>query len=179
MGKNKKRFYIVVLLVVLFIAAGYLIYVTYIKPISLVKRPVPVKELVTLYYYNPDTDTLEPEQREITATNDLLNKCRNIISELEKASHKGLVTPIPAGVRINDAMLQSNGVLLLDLNGELISKTPEGSSAEITAIYSIVNSLAKNIDGVKAVQITVNGKRIQTLETHIETDQPIVPDYSK
>lgn len=178
MTKKSKKYYLAISLSVLFIVFGYVIYVTYIKPFTTVKKPIIGKEFITIYYYNPDTDTLVPEQREVSRITDLLNRCRKIISELEQPSTKGFVSPIPIGVKINSAKLQS-GILYLDLNNELIEKTPEGSSTEITAIYSIVNSLAKNIEGINAVEITIKGKLLQTLKTHIEIDQPIVPDYTK
>ncbi len=179
MSKKTYQKYIIGVLAILFIVAGYMIYITYIKPIPITVKPLPAKELVTLYFYNPDTDTLEPEQRTIVQTTGVLETCSAIIGELERGSNIGLTTPIPVDVKVNDASLQSNGILFIDLSKNLISETPEGSSAEITAIYSIVNSIAKNINGVKAVQITIDGKLLQTLETHIEIDQPIVPDYTK
>ena len=180
MSKKTRQSVIIAGLVVLIIAAGAAIYVTYIKPISIsVLQPLPQKKVITLYFYNPDTDTLKPEQRAVVPAATVTDTCRTIIAELELGSHTGLTTPIPANVAVNDANIRPDGTLFLDLNQALVAGTPEGSSAEITALYSIVNSLAKNISGVKAVQITINGKLFQTLETHIEIDQPIVPDYSK
>jgi spore germination protein GerM len=179
MSKKTYQKYIIGVLVILFVLAGYIIYITYIKPIPITVKPLPAKEFVTLYFYNPDTDTLKPEQRTIVQTTGVLETCSVIIGELERGSNTGLTTPIPVDVKVNDASLQPNGILFIDLSKNLISETPEGSSAEITAIYSIVNSIAKNINGVKAVQITIDGKLLQTLETHIEIDQPIIPDYTK
>lgn len=167
---------IAALLVIAVLAGGYLLYRVITKPVL---KPVPAKELITLYFYNPDTDTLKPEQRTVAATTGVLDKCRTIVSELEHGSIAGLESPIPHDVKVNNATLQPNGILNLDLTGNLVMETPEGSSAEIAAIYAIVNSIAKNIKGVKAVQLTIDGKTLQTLETHIEIDRPIVPDYTK
>lgn len=179
MSNKKYKGYIIGIFIVLFALLGYIIYITYIKPISIVVKPLPATETITLYFYDPDTDTLKPEEREVVKENDLLDKCKEIITELEHGSKIGLVTPIPANVKVNGVRMQSDGVLLLDMSKELISQTPEGSSTEITALYAIVNSIAKNVDNVKAVQIVIDGKLIKTFGTHIEIDQPIVPDYTK
>ncbi len=180
MSKKRRQNYVIAGLVILIIVAGYTIYVTYIKPVTItVTPPVRAKQMVTLYFYNPGTDTLKPEQREIIRAATLTGTCREIMAGLEQGSSTGLTTPVPAGVSVNNAQLQSDGTLLLDVNKALVTGTPEGSSAEITALYSIVNSMAKNITGVNAVQITIDGKLLQTLETHIEIDQPLVPDYTK
>jgi len=179
MSSKKRYSYFIGLFIVLIVVLGYIIYITYIKPISITVKPVPEMETITLYFYNPDTDTLKPEQRQVVKVDDLLGKCREIIDELEHGSKTGLVTPIPVTVKVNSVKMQSDGVLHLDLSKELVSQTPEGSSTEITALYAIVNSIAKNIDRVKAVQITIDGRLLQTLETHIEIDQPIIPDYTK
>ncbi len=173
--KGYRNFILILLAAIIIIAAGYVIYKAYIKPI----KPLPFKQVVTLYFYNPDTDTLKPEQRTVVPAAALLEKCRAIVAELERGSGTGLTAPIPADVKVNNATLQPNGILNLDLTKNLVMETPEGSSAEITAIYAIVNSIARNIDQVKAVQLTIDGKRLETLKMHIEIDQPIVPDYTK
>ncbi len=179
MSKKTSHPFIIGVLAVLIIAAGYIIYLTYIRPVPITLHPLPGKKFITLYFYNPDTDTLKPEQRTIVQTAGVLETCRAIIGELEHGSNTGLTTPIPNDVKVNSASLQPNGILSMDLSENLVRETPEGSSAEITAIYAIVNSIARNMDGVKSVQITIDGKLLQTLETHIEIDQPIIPDYTK
>ncbi len=142
-------------------------------------KPVPAQRIVTLYFYSPDTDTLKPEQRMVTTSMDTLDTCRTIVSELGRGSMTGLSRPIPPDVQVNSASWQDNGVLLLDLSDNLVRETPEGSSAEITAVYAIVDSIARNIPGVNAVRLTIGGKSPETLGTHIEIDQPIAPDYTK
>ncbi len=179
MNKKKNQKYIIAVLSILIVLSGYVIYITYIRPVPITVKPLPAKEFITLYFYNPDTDSLKPEQRTIVKTAGVLGTCRVIIGELEHGSNTGLTTPIPENVKVNNANLRSDGTLFLDLNKKLVYGTPEGSSAEITAIYAIVNSIARNMNGVKAVQITIDGKLLQTLETHIEIDQPILPDYTK
>ncbi len=180
MKTNKNKAYIIILLIAA-LGAVYIVYRSYTRPeLPRVKiKPIPSQELITLYFYDPNTDTLKPEQRMVLTTTDILYKCRMIISELERGSMTGLTTPIPTDVKVNNANWQGQGVLHIDLSDNIISETPEGSSAEITTIYAIVNSLAKNINGLNAVQITINGKRLETLKTHIDIAQPIFPDYTK
>lgn len=179
MSKKVYKKYVIALAVLAIVSAGYIFYKYCVKPVQISVKPLPHKKLLTVYFYNPGTDTLKPEQRHVAPATDLLGMCREIIGELEHGSHTGLTTPIPEDTKVNAASLQHDGVLSIDLSGNIISETPEGSSAELTAIYAIVNSIAQNIDGVKAVLLTIDGKRLETLETHIEIDEPIVPDYTK
>ncbi len=179
MSNKAYKKYVIALAVLAIVSAGYSIYKSYIKPLKISVKPVPHKKLITVFFYNPVTDTLKPEQRHVVPAADLLGMCREIIGELERGSHTGLTIPIPADTKVNAAILRHDGVVSIDLSGNIISETPEGSSAELTAIYAIVNSIAQNVDGVKAVLLTIDGKRLETLETHIEIDEPIVPDYTK
>jgi len=178
---NKKHYnrFMIAFFAAVIIIVGYILYNFYTKPVLLPVKPVSAKELITLYFYNPKTDTLNPEQRIVASTTNIPDKSKMIIAELEHGSMTGLSIPIPSDVKVNSVSREANGIISIDFSKNLVRETAEGSSAEITAIYSIVNSIAKNINGVKAVLITVNGKRLRTLKTHIEIDQPIIPDYTK
>ena len=49
---------------------------------------------------------------------------------------------------------------------------PGGSSSEMLTVYSIVNTLVFNIDGIKKVQILIEGQTIDTIAGHMDCRQP-------
>lgn len=178
---NKRHNITITLIGLLLLVAigAYVVHRLYTRPVLPPVKPVSAERIVTLYFYDPDTDTLKSEQRMVASSTDIVDTCRTIVSELERGSMTGLSRPIPPDVKVNRASWRNNGVLVIDLSDNLVKETPEGSSAEISAVYAIVDSIAKNIGGVNAVQLTVDGRSLETLETHIEIDQPIAPDYTK
>ena len=52
-----------------------------------------------------------------------------------------------------------------------------GSSAEMLAVYSIVNTIAANFPNIQKVKITVEGNSGVVLN-HLDLSEALVPDYS-
>ena len=75
--------------------------------------------------------------------------------------------------------VQVNGDLAqIDLGEEMIQGLPGGSNAEMTAVYSIVDSIAVNFPGIKQVKLLVGGKTVETLKGHLDLRGPLAPDFS-
>jgi len=73
--------------------------------------------------------------------------------------------------------LQGN-LARVDLSQELVAALPAGSSSELLAAYSIVNSLCFNFPQVQRVLLTVEGHPAETLKGHLDLRAPLAPDYS-
>ncbi len=59
-----------------------------------------------------------------------------------------------------------------------MEKYSYGSSSEMSAVYTLVNTLAFNFKTVKKVALLVEGGERETLGGHIDLSKPFVPQYS-
>lgn len=90
----------------------------------------------------------------------------------------GLVRPL-AGVESLHVDLSGDGTLYVDLLPAADATKPQlGSSEELTAIYSLVNTFALNVPDVKTVVLLWNGTQPPTLAGHIDTGVPLTADRS-
>jgi spore germination protein GerM len=70
-----------------------------------------------------------------------------------------------------------SGVAYVDFSKDIVEKHLSGSSAEISTIYSVVNSLAYNFDSIKRVFILIEGREKETLGGHISLSKAFLPLY--
>jgi spore germination protein GerM len=132
---------------------------------------------VTLFFLSEDDDLLHKETREIPAGPSTADEAERVIAELVKGSFKGLLSPLPPETRVRQVFVSKEGVAYVDLSREAADKFAYGSSSELGAVYSIVNSLAYNFKSVKRVTILVEGAERETLGGHIDISRPIAPDF--
>jgi len=84
---------------------------------------------------------------------------------------------LPPNTRILGVQLKGD-LVQLDFGPELQEGLPEGSSAEMTAVYSIVDTVVTNFPQVKKVQILVNGAAPESLKGHLDLRAPLAADYT-
>jgi spore germination protein GerM len=138
--------------------------------------PVQTKKIVLFYLSESDT-LLHPEEREIAASSSIVRQARQAIEELIKGSKKGYISPFPPETKLRELFLTRDGVAYVDFSEEIVEKHLSGSSAEISTIFSIVNSLAYNFQTIKKVFILVEGQERETLGGHINLSRPFLPLY--
>jgi len=116
------------------------------------------KELyVSLYFYNADGTYLEKETRKVNAaSNETLEKY--VIEELIKGpSQKGLSATLSADSKLISVQTKDS-ICFVNFSSDFVSKNTGGSTQEMGAIYSIVNSLTE-LDDVEKVQFLIDGKK--------------------
>ena len=84
---------------------------------------------------------------------------------------KDAISMIPKGTKLRSVQVK-NGVAYVDFSGELVKKFGGGSAGEIMLVGSIVNTLTE-FPEVKAVQILVEGKNVETIAGHMDTSEPL------
>ena len=143
---------------------------------SLEKTHPPKTEsiIVNLYFSTEEGPYLKTEKRRIKKGG-LETEAADAVRALLEGPKENLVSAIPTGTRLN-ALKVSDSVAFVDLSSEVVKNHPGGSSGEIETIYSIVNTLALNFQGIKEVQILVDGKKEETLAGHIDISFPLKPD---
>ena len=137
------------------------------------KEPV----VIVLFFPSEHDGLLHREEREIIPESSLAHQAKRIILELLSGSRLGFLSPIPPETRLRELYITNDGVAYVDFSRELMDKHLSGSSAEMTTIFSIVNSLSYNLKPVQKVFILVDGGEKKTLGGHIDLTNPFEPIY--
>jgi len=130
-----------------------------------------------LFFLSEEDSWLHKEEREISIGTTLEHQIERIIEELIRGSEKGLLSPIPTETKIRGIYITKKGVVYVDFSPEFQKDHSSGSSAEISSIFSIVNSIAYNFQSIKKVFILINGTEQETLAGHIDLRRPFLPRY--
>jgi len=131
--------------------------------------------------YFPGSDgLLYPETRELHAADDPQQRLRALLAAvLAGPEDTALQPPLPHGVEIDAAFLGTDGVAYLALRSADHPAPPSaGSQYEMTSIYSLVDSIALNVDGAKRVVLLWNGSQLESFGGHLDTSRPLEPDTS-
>lgn len=133
---------------------------------------------VIIFLPSPENEFLHPEERKILKTPSLSNQVKQVILEIVKGSEKGNLSPIPPQTKIREVYIHKDGTAYIDLTYDFISGNSGGSSSEIEAIYTIVNSITFNFPFIKRVHFLVDGMERETLKGHLRLDRSFLPNYS-
>lgn len=156
-----------------------------IRPSPLVPTPesmeLPAKpgaKIEVVLFFLSEKDTyLHSEKREIDAGVSVVRQAKLAVEELLKGSQLGYISPFPPETKLIELHVTRGGVAYVDFSKDIVEKHLSGSSAEISTIYSVVNSLAYNFDSIKRVFILIEGREKETLGGHISLSRPFLPLY--
>jgi hypothetical protein len=132
---------------------------------------------ISLFFSSAQSDGFVRESREIDACGTDTTEC--ILSALEELANGplgDLEPTIPEKSTFRSVRIEGD-TAIVDLGKELVADLPKGSSAEMTAVYSIVNTISYNYSSIKKVTFLVEGKTINTLGGHLDLRKPIEPDF--
>ncbi|MBS3733268.1 MAG: GerMN domain-containing protein [Desulfobacterales bacterium] len=128
---------------------------------------------VYLYFADPETGYLSSEARRIQRTADTAVFCQKITEALIAGPENGLMRTLPGKTELRALYITGGGIAYVDFNGEVSEHHPGGVRSELLSVYSVVNSLILNTDGIRAVKILVNGKEADTLAGHVDIRLPL------
>jgi hypothetical protein len=145
--------------------------------------PVPVQQAplgaisVSLFFASPDSGRLVREAREIGACGGDLSMCvRDVLDELTSGPLGDLAPTIPANTIFRSVLIQGD-TALINLGTDFMETLPKGSSAELMAVYSMVNSISLNFPSIKRVKFQVEGLDVTTFSGHLDLRKPLEPDF--
>lgn len=142
-------------------------------PIS--SKPQTQVESVKLYFADQDAAYLKPEVREITLEGKPLAEA--VVEELIKGPEDKELNPtIPPQTKLLSLQV-TDGVAYVNFSKEIQTKHWGGSTGEIMTVYSVVNTLADLGEDIEKVQFLVEGEKQETLVGHLDTIEPISPDW--
>lgn len=136
------------------------------------------KKKILLFFLSEIDARLYPEEREIYANSSVVIEAKQAIEELIKGSEKGYLSPLPPQTKVIELFLTKEGVAYIDFSKDFQEEHPSGSSAEISTVYSVVNSLTYNFKPIKKVFILIEGRERETLGGHINLSRPFLPEYN-
>lgn len=131
-----------------------------------------------LYYVSDDGLRLVAVEREVPFGQGTLEQAREIVEAQLAPPDPSLLSAIPAGTRLRAIFIDAQGQAFVDLSPEVSSAHPGGTLEECLTVYSIVGAIATNLPAVKAVQILVNGREVDTLAGHVDLRRPLPFDPS-
>lgn len=130
--------------------------------------------IISLYYINPETNTLVPEARIIDVKNLIENPYKTLTEYLiESPKTENLKSSISNSTKVNNATINL-GVVTIDLSKDFIeNKSPENIRLAISAI---VNTLTE-LNDVNSVRFLIDGEENKTIEgTDISFEKNFVRD---
>jgi hypothetical protein len=132
--------------------------------------------VVTLFFASPDGDKLVREGREVDIEESVEESIESVVDELIRGPLGSGAPTLPPNAKVVGVHLKGD-LAELDFGPELLQGIPEGSSAEMVAAYSIVDTVVTNFPQIKSVQFLVEGVVPQTLSGHLDLRTPLVPDF--
>ncbi len=175
-------FVVLVVLVIVFFKSGLKEKIIPAAPISPPEveplRLQPGQTRIVILFFLSENDTLlHPEEREIPADTSVVHQAKQTIQELIKGSRRGFISPFPPETKLRELYVTDEGVAYVDFSKDIVEKHLSGSSAEISTIFSVVNSLAYNFNSIEKVFILIEGRERETLGGHINLSRPFLPLY--
>jgi len=128
------------------------------------------KQEVTVYFSDANERFLVPEKRYVPKEEKPSDQARELVKVLLDGSRTGFVNTFPEKVEVTNVKID-DGTAYVSFNKNLMKNHPGGSASEMATIYSLTNTLTKNIPTIKKVKIMVAGKEIESIKGHIDTRQ--------
>ncbi len=130
---------------------------------------------VILFFVDEEA-RLTREAREIDACDDDSECLKSVLDELLNGPVGELDEAVPMGTVVDSIHIEGSQATI-GLNRLFSDSMLSGSSAEILAVYSVVNTAAVNFPRIQKVKINIAGDSGAILR-HLDLSDPLVPDYS-
>ncbi len=130
---------------------------------------------VTLYFA-ADGTRLAREAREIDACDTDTDCIKSVLDELLNGPVGEFDETLPEGTAVDSIRIEGN-LAIVEFNRTFSEAMPSGSSAEMMAVYSVVNTIAANFPQVQKVKLNSAGSSGSILH-HLDLSEPLPPDFS-
>lgn len=134
---------------------------------------------ITLFFQEPNSDLLMPEERQIFETNSLTDQAKQIVVGLiDGPRNPNLLPTMPEKTRVLGLYMDRDGTAWVDLSHEVVSEHLGGTAEELATIYSLVNSITVSLPDIKRVHILVDGEERDTLKSHLDLRRDFIQNLS-
>lgn len=175
--KKKKRMrksvlFLIVVSIVAFLIIFFVVLFEYVFPPtkgSVAKRE---KQEVVLYFSDMNERFLVAEKRYVPKEESVEGQAGEIVKALLDGSKAKLVNTFPEKVSLESIKIDDKKTAYVSFDNNLTQYHPGSSASEMTTIYSLTNTLIRNINGIKKVKLLVDGKEVESIKGHIDTRHP-------
>ncbi|HEY5522775.1 MAG TPA: GerMN domain-containing protein [Desulfuromonadaceae bacterium] len=130
---------------------------------------------VTLFFA-AEGPRLAREARRIDPCDDDNACLKSVLDELLSGPVGEFEETVPEGTAVYAVTIEGNQATI-GFNRTFSEAMLSGSSAEMLAVYSVVNTVAVNFPRIQKVKINVDGNSGVILR-HLDLSDPLLPDYS-
>ena len=145
-----------------------------LKPVPTVTEPAAVRKAVL--FFVGDGSRLVREARELESCSEVNECIKDLLDELFSGPVGDLDPAVPEAAAVNSVRLEGD-LAIIDLNRPFATDLPAGSSAEMLAVYSIVDTVCVNFPRILRVRLIIDGSETPLLK-HLDLSDPLTPDYS-
>ncbi|MEN6319664.1 MAG: GerMN domain-containing protein [Syntrophaceae bacterium] len=177
-GKKKKKkmrkslLFLIVITIVACLILFFVILFEYVFPPTQKNVAKREKQEVVLYFSDANERFLIPEKRYIPKEESSEAKAKEIVKALLDGSKMKLVNTFPEKVTVESVKIDDKQIAYVSFDENLIKYHPGGSASEMATVYSLANSLTRNISDIKGVKVLIGGKEVESLKGHIDTRKP-------
>jgi spore germination protein GerM len=144
-------------------------------------RPVPqTAESATarkgVLFFVAEGTRLAREARELESCDGTQACLKDLLDELFSGPVGDFDEALPESSNVQNVRIAGD-LAVVDLNQAFATDLAAGSSAEMLAVYSIVDTICVNFPQISRVKITVEGNEHTQLR-HLDLSEPLQPDYS-
>jgi len=144
-----------------------------LHPVSQVSQPAAPRKGVL--FFVADGTRLAREARELPACTETESCVKDLLEELFSGPVGELDEALPEGALLTGVRLQGD-LAIVDVSKSFATDLPAGSSAEMLAVYSIIDTICFNYPQIARVRITVEGAAANL--NHLDLTDPLPPDYT-
>jgi hypothetical protein len=142
-------------------------------PVPQINQPDATRKGVL--FFVADGTGLAREARELPSCPDTETCVTELLDELFSGPVSDLDEALPEGAMLTGVRLEGD-LAVVDVTKPFATDLPAGSSAEMLAVYSIINTVCFNYPQIARVRITVEGAAASL--KHLDLSEPLPPDYS-
>lgn len=148
---------------------------SYEVPVTPPRQNILGKRSVTLFFAAEGT-RLAREARVLDPC-DSDNAClKGVLDELLNGPVGEFDEVVPEGAVVDAVRIEGNQATV-EFNRTFSDALLSGSSAEMLAVYSVVNTVAVNFPQIQKVKLNIDGNTAAILR-HLDLSDPLPPDYS-
>ncbi|MBN1900034.1 GerMN domain-containing protein [Candidatus Sumerlaeota bacterium] len=145
---------------------------------KLPSREAPVSPDTARVFFTTDGRSLSPEIFPLSSDLTPYQRVEGLLKRLITGPASKYFEPtIPLNVKILGIFIDEDDITL-DFSGELKTSLQGGVTQELLTIYSIVNTVALNVEGIRRVQILIDGKTTPLLSREIDIEKPLMTNLN-
>lgn len=145
-----------------------------IPPTPQVEQPSGAR--TAILFFVAEGGRLAREARELEPCDGPAACARVVLDELFNGPVGDLDEALPEGALLNGVRIEGD-TAVVDLNRAFADELPSSGSAEMLAVYSIVDTLGVNFPQIARVRLTIEGEGKARLR-HLDISAPLTPDYT-